>query len=159
MFFKNIDLFLDGNILGIYGTIGRHSGICTIKFDNGTEQKVSLWDRWCHFERNHFNFAIPHHQGKVRIEVLQDGFDTSSCKVPVDFTKYRKQLVCREIYWQGESLIVENECEGARLALWKIEAVRILREIKHFVGKCVKKTIIVGNENKQFLYARGQGHL
>ncbi|MBQ9206493.1 MAG: SGNH/GDSL hydrolase family protein [Treponema sp.] len=139
VFSKNIDLSLDGNILGIYGIIGRHSGICNIKFDNGIEQKVSLWDRWCHFERSHFNFAIPQYKGRVRVEILQDDFDTSSCKLPVDFTKYRKQIVCREIYWQGTNLVVENVDEGSKLALWKIEAVQLIREIKHFVGKCVKK--------------------
>lgn len=141
VFFKNIDLSLNGNILGIYGTIGRHSGICNIKYDNGTEQKVSLWDRWCHFERNHFNFAIPQYQGKINIKILQDEFDTSSCKVPVNFTKYRKQIVCRDIYWQGTSLSVENAEEGSKLVLWKIEAVRQLRELKHFVEKCVKKIV------------------
>lgn len=137
VFFKNINLSLDGIIIGIYGTIGRHSGICNIKFDNGAEQKVLLWDRWCHFERNHFNFAIPWYQGRVSIEVLHDDFDTSSCKVPVDFKEYRKHIVCREIYWQGESLSVDNEGEGSRVALWMIEVVRQLRELKHFVRKCV----------------------
>lgn len=139
VFFRNLNLFLDGSILGLYGTIGRHSGICNIRYDNGTKQKVSLWDRWCHFERNHFNFAVPQYKGNVSIEILRDEFDTSSCKVSVDFTKYRKQIVCREIYWQGTYLAVENTEEGSVLAFWTIEAVRKLRELKHFLGKCGKK--------------------
>lgn len=137
-----MNLVVDGTILGIYGTIGRHSGLCNIKFDNGLEQKDSLWDRWCHFERNHFNFFIPYiYKGNVEIEILQDNFDTSSCKVAVDFTKYRKQIVCKEIYYQGTSLSIENVGEGSKLALWKIEMVRQLRELKHFIGKSVKKIV------------------
>ena len=73
VFFKNLNLSLDGSILGIYGTIGRHSGLCNIIYDNGIVQNVSLWDRWCHFERNHFDLAIPAYKGKVSIEILQDG--------------------------------------------------------------------------------------
>ena len=146
VFFKELKLSIDGTILGIYGTIGRHSGICKVRFANGSEKIVSLWDRWCHFERNHFNFAIPRYYGKVGIEVLQEDFDTRACKVPVNFKKYKKQIVCREIYWQGERLVVENESEGAILPLWKIEVIRQLRELKHFVGKWIKIFLIIEND-------------
>ena len=141
VFLKSLKLSLDGNILGIYGTIGRHSGICNIRHDNGTVKKVSLWDRWCHFERNHFNFAIPQYKGKVEIEILQDDFDSSSCKLPVNFTKYQKHIVCREIYWQGLNLVVENISEGSRLSFWKIEVVRRLKELKHRVGKYTREIL------------------
>lgn len=141
VFFKNIDLTLDANILGIFGIIGRHSGICNIEYDNKSSQKIDLWDRWCHFERNHFDFMIPQTQGKVCIRVLQDNFDTSSCKMPVNFQKYKKYIACREIYWQGTSLVIENIKSGSKFTFWKIEVLLILRDFKHFVGKNIKRII------------------
>lgn len=112
-----------------------------VLYDNKSSQKIDLWDRWCHFERNHFDFMIPQTYGKVCIRVLQDNFDTSSCKMPVNFQKYKKYIACREIYWQGTSLVIENIKSGSKFTFWKIEVLLILRDFKHFVGKNIKRII------------------
>ena len=120
IFNNKIKLQLDGEIIGIYNTIGRNSGICKIFTDDGDGKDVLLWDRWCHYERNHFDFSIPEYHGKVIIQVLQDVFDTSSCKLPIDFSNYKKHIMCREIYWQGKSLYFENVKEGSMIEFFKI---------------------------------------
>lgn len=141
VFFNQVNFVLDGEIIGIYNTIGRNSGLCKIITEDGSEKYVLIWDRWCYYERNHFDFFVPQCNGNVIIKVLNDVFDTGACKVPVDFKKYRKQIVCKEIYWQGINLFIDNEYEGSKLEFWKIEFVRNLREIKH-CGKKVIKNIL-----------------
>lgn len=135
VFLNQIRLDIAGEIIGIYNIIGRNSGVCRISTDGVNEKKVLLWDRWCHYERNHFDFSIPQYHGTVNIEVLQDEFDTSTCKVTVDFKKYRKQIVCRDIYWIGTSLSVQNVSSGSRIALLKIVFMQQFRKMKHFVAK------------------------
>ena len=139
VFLKNISFKLDGEIIGMFDTIGRHSGVCKVYKDSESELKVQLWDRWCHYERNHFDFSIPYYQGKVLIQVLQDVVDTSSCKLPIDFSKYKKHIMCREVYWQGKSLLFENITEGSKFEFRKMELIRILKEVKHILIKTIRR--------------------
>lgn len=135
VFENHIHLKLDGEIIGFYTTIGRHSGLCKIEYDNGNNEKVLLWDRWCHFERKHFDFPIAKYSGSLIIKIIQDSFDTSECKADVDFTHYKKNVACHAIYYIGSKLSIENLKESSFLKITLIEIIRIMRMLKHFFVK------------------------
>lgn len=138
VFYNEINLTLNGEIIGIYNIIGRHSGLCSITTDNKSE-KILLWDRWCHYERNHFDFSIPQYNGKLEIKILNDTFDTSTCKIPVKFEQYKKQIVCCEIFWQGNELHFNNISDGSKLAYLVMQAIKFFKFLKHIIARLVKR--------------------
>lgn len=142
VFEKNIDLYMDCEILGFYCTIGRHSGLCEINFDNEDKQERLLWDKWCHYERKHFSFPITQYKGFVELKILQKEIDTSSCSVLIPFGKYKKNIACHSICWIGNELKINNKKCGSKIKIFNLELIRILKEYKHFVGKIVKRTLL-----------------
>ena len=135
-FRSKMELTLDGEILGMYCTIGRNSGICAVRYGDGTVREEKLWDRWCHYERKQFCLPIEQYVGPVEIQVLQDSFETSSCasSAPVDFSKYRKTVVCHAICWRGNALELKNRKSGKRLGALLITAMRLLRGATHIAA-------------------------
>lgn len=89
-----------GTIIGIYQTIGPFSGL--IRINN--KQMINLWDQWCHFERNNIKINITVDNFST-IEVINDTFDTSSCKVTSDWI-YPKYIKIIKIFYIG-SIIIE----------------------------------------------------
>jgi hypothetical protein len=98
---------LDGNgeIIGMEAEVGPHSGFVRVESDQNSET-VNTWDRWCHYCRDHFilNRRIT---SRTVFTILPDHFDTSECKVRYDFSKVRKELRIRSIYFIGEELQIE----------------------------------------------------
>ena len=98
------EVVLEGkcHIQGFFLKIGPWSGI--VKVESGTTSyKENTWDRWCYYGRNHFSFNSSV-DGKTVFTVSDETFDTTSCKDNIDFSKYKKKLVIREIYYYGEYL-------------------------------------------------------
>lgn len=139
VFYKNIEIFSDCFILGFYCTIGPYSGLCTLNYDNDNRENFNLWDRWCYYERKHFCISTPYYKGFINVNILQDDFDTSSCKINFDFDKYKKKIVLHAICYQGNSLEIKNKSDGKLFPIICINAVRVVKAAKHFVGKRVKK--------------------
>lgn len=136
-----IKLKLDGEILGFYNIIGRNSGLCKIDLQNGNSKIVQIWDKWCHFERNHFDLSIPNYRGNVTISILQDTFDTSECKVPLNFSSYKKNLTCSSIYWIGNKLQLSNKNDGSLYLYICILINYFCRVLKHKIEKYIRKLL------------------
>lgn len=141
VFYKKIELQMDCSILGFYCTIGPYSGLCTLDFDNGDSESYNLWDKWCYYERRHFCLSVPYYKGFVNVNILQDIFDTSSCKMDFDFNKHKKKIVLNAICYQGKSLEIKNKSDGKMLPIICINAVRVIKAAKHFVGKRIKRVL------------------
>lgn len=88
-------------LLGIYQELGPFSGVILKTLDGMNSEKNILWDRWCHYPRLGLKIRTLNPVSHFRIDVLQDTFDTSECKVDFDFTKHRKQMKCRRIFFIG----------------------------------------------------------
>ena len=73
--------------------IGTHSGIITIN-----EEKYNTWDIYCHFNRT---VTRKYCINNKNIKIVQSSsiIDTSKCKRDINFTKYKKQLIIKEIYF------------------------------------------------------------
>lgn len=96
--FKNI-IRLNGEceIIGFLLTIGPHSGL--IKINNNYENYIeNTWDRWCHYNRKHFNLAMSL-SGNAELNILQDSFDTSECTKRNDFYTIRKKIILHSIFY------------------------------------------------------------
>ena len=91
-------------IIGIFQKIGIFSGIVEILRDDKNSYKYMIWDQWCHYTRDNIKLSIPI-SNKVKIKVLQDTFDTTSCKSNIDFSKCNKYMYIYEIYYFGDLCI------------------------------------------------------
>jgi hypothetical protein len=78
--------------------IGTKSGIIEIN-----NEKMYIWDIWCHYDR--INFKIKHQiiNGKMPIKILQDKIDYSECKREMNYHGL-KELNILEIYYIGDDL-------------------------------------------------------
>jgi len=128
-------LLLIGNceIIGLLLTIGPHSGKLQVS-GTGTNNIINTWDRWCHYPRLHFTLATLI-QGNLSIQVLQDPFDTSSCKADIDFSKIPKKIIVHRIYYIGEGITIKNANEGSRIKRGKIFINQIFGRIRQKVKK------------------------
>lgn len=100
---KNFSNFceLNGNcnVLGLYMIIGVHSGILEI---NGV--KFNTWDEWCHYNRHCLKLEF-NVNGKTKINIINEVFDTSKCKnKEIKFENIKKELQLKEIYYIGNNL-------------------------------------------------------
>lgn len=127
-FFKQILLSGNCEIIGLLLTIGPYSGKVLISSCD-TQQTVNTWDRWCHYTRLNFNLESPVH-GDTTIQILQDTFDTSSCKIPVKFSRIPKKLVVHDIYYIGEHISILNLCDGHRIKRLRIFLSRMMGRIR-----------------------------
>ena len=109
-FNKSIELEGSCEIIGFLLTIGPHSGLVEL-IEDKTSQVFNTWDPWCHYERKHFNLPCSI-EGKIRINILQDNFDTSNCRRRYDFTKIKKTLIVHDIYYIGQYLTINNLSSG-----------------------------------------------
>jgi hypothetical protein len=105
---KDIDneIILKGNfkIIGIYQKIGNFSGVIEITKDTEV-YKYTIWDQWCHFERNNIKIAIDWSK-EVKLKILQESFDTQSCKHDINFDKFEKYMYIHEIFYLGNLTIL-----------------------------------------------------
>lgn len=101
---KELKLTGKAHIIGFFIMVGRYSGIVEIKEDNKEKLEVNTWDRWCHYEREHFEIEFDLNDN-ARILISNKPFDTSSCKIKdCDFDKYKKKLVIYSIYYIGDTV-------------------------------------------------------
>jgi len=111
-FNKYIELEGSAEIIGFLLSIGPHSGIVEI-ISNGSKSKVNTWDPYCHYQRMQIDLALII-EGRIRINVLQDDFDTSSCRRDYDFSDIEKKLIIHEIYYIGDALKISNLSSGKK---------------------------------------------
>lgn len=97
----------DCEIIGIDIKTGRYSGIVEIT-NNGKISEENTWDMWSYFVRDKFSFKNIHIAGDCALKVTSQKFDTSSCKKKIDFSKYSKKIVIKEIYYVGNSVKIKG---------------------------------------------------
>lgn len=134
------ELILEGNchIQGFSLKIGPWSGIVDIS--TGTLlKKENTWDHWCYYGRDHFNFNL-RIEGKATFKISDESFDTSTCKDNFDFSKYRKKLVVREIYYYGGTLKVctKGSCLDYFFALLMSKFFDVKHRLKEVFGNILK---------------------
>jgi hypothetical protein len=112
-FSKKIQLYGNCEIIGFLLTIGPHSGI--VKIENRKETQIqNTWDKWCYYQREQFDLGMEI-TGKAKVSILQNNFDTSSCRKPYNFEIEKKKLIVHEIFYVGESLVLDDYLEGQRV--------------------------------------------
>ncbi len=103
----------DSEIIGVLLIVGPYSGIIRLS-DDCHSYTLNTWDRWCYYTREHI--LIRHSiRDYLKISVLKDDFDTSSCKKDIDFSRIDKKLVVCEIYYIGNGIEVINLEDGVPL--------------------------------------------
>jgi hypothetical protein len=100
----------NGEIIGIYQTIGPHSGKLKYIYYNDQdiekEQEFILWDRWCHYERktisNHIDI-----NGKFKIIITQEDFDKSIANKQIEWNNYVNYMNIISIFYIGDIEIIK----------------------------------------------------
>lgn len=138
LFIKEILLRGDARIIGILNTIGPFSGIIGLNIDDEDMYKVSLWDEWCYFAREHFNLSFTM-KCKANLVILQDKFSTESCKYNIDFNKNSKKFYIHEIYYLGEKLEVLNINDGKKFNKIFFQAINMKARISKVIYKYFHK--------------------
>ena len=105
--YNKISLCGDFTIVGIYQRIGPFSGLVSVEQDDSVST-MNIWDQWCHYERENIKLSTRACK-RVVISVLQDSFDTSSCKSNIDFSKNTKRMEIINIFYIGTIEIEELE--------------------------------------------------
>lgn len=98
---NNISIIGNFELIGIYQEIGLFSGLCEIKINDSIINTISIWDQWCHFNRNTIKINIIKDISYLNIKVLQDAFDTTLCNKDINFTKYEKYMNIHKIFYFG----------------------------------------------------------
>lgn len=85
--------------------VGRHSGLI-----RAGSHIFNTWDIWSHYDRiadkSVENLIV---DGKLKLEILQDEFDTTKCRRDgIDFTEYTKHLKIENVFYIGDSLKCEE---------------------------------------------------
>jgi hypothetical protein len=101
---NEIELRGNFNIIGIYQKIGKFSGLIEITRNNLNPYIYSVWDQWCHYERDNIKISIPYSEN-VKIKILQDLIDTKDCKSDIHFDQFEKYMHIYEIYYLGDLYI------------------------------------------------------
>ena len=89
-------------IIGFYLTIGPKSGVVEIN-----NNKYSIWDQWCHYDRPHFNLHKLLVKDKLEIKILQENIDYSTCRRTIIETDVLKELNIIDIYYIGNKLNIQ----------------------------------------------------
>lgn len=95
--FQNLRFKIKGYLIGISQKIGPYSGVVLLKSQQNS-MEYSLWDKWCHFERNTIKicplFLL---NGEVCIVLKKEG-DHATEKLNIDSIFYTGELtdVCYE---------------------------------------------------------------
>jgi hypothetical protein len=102
--FKDI-VVLEGDciIIAFHLIIGPKSGIVEIH-----DTKYSVWDQWCHYDRDHFNLHELIVKDKLEIKILQENIDYSECRRNITETDIIKELNIVNIYYLGNNLEIIN---------------------------------------------------
>lgn len=100
-FYEEINFIGDGYIIGVSQILGRFSGLLNV---NG--EHFINWDRWCNFNRLTMKIDFPVN-GSSTIKVLNDEFDTTTCKQKCNWL-YPKKLIIKDIFYTGEIEITES---------------------------------------------------
>lgn len=144
-------LMLGGNceVIGFLLTIGPHSGLVTVEGNESETYMKNTWDRHCHYTRKNLNLSMQI-SGRTRINILQDHFDTSSCKNPMNFNRQRKKLIVHDIFFVGNDLFVENINDGSRIKNYRGVIINILGRIHQYKEKMTGKKLreITGKQNE-----------
>lgn len=121
----------DAYLIGMYGIIGRHSGILEIKNRDNVVYK-NIWDHWCHYSRKHFylSFSI---NNKTEIIISDEEFDTSTCKKDVNFN-IKKMLVVNSVYYIGEDLEISDVGLVSKIKYWIMYARMYYEQVLHILG-------------------------
>jgi len=139
VFNKTIELTGKCEVIGFYLTVGSHSGILEVK-NFGNKQMYNSWDRWCNFSRKHFFLPLSI-GGKIEINILQDEFNTSTCKEKYNFKKERKKIILHEIYYVGDSLKITNVNSGKRISKLNIFFDKNLERLKRYKNLLYTKVV------------------
>lgn len=71
------------------------------------DKKILTWDRWCHYERLNCKINDNDIDGELKITILEDDFDYSSCKEStINFNKIKKFLKIEEIFYTRELKVI-----------------------------------------------------
>ena len=97
---NNIILYGNAKVIGIYQKIGLYSGVINIINENNESEQHFIWDQWCHFERHNIKLSFDI-KNKLIIKILNDTFDTSSCKHEIEWNKYDKKMEILDIFYIG----------------------------------------------------------
>ena len=91
-------LTIEGNcdLLFFYIRKGPNAG--KIKLNDKVK---NIWDQWCYYERNDM-FEVDKFKEKLEVTILNDDFNRDTCKVNLNWNKYKKELVILDIYFNGE---------------------------------------------------------
>lgn len=138
VFDKIIKLKGECEIIGFLLTIGPHSGIVKITKNKKEISTENTWDRWCNYNRKHFNLAMSL-SGNAELVVLQESFDTSVCEKRDDFSSIRKKLILHSVFYIGKELLIENIDESKpinnNLILFRNSLERIKQKIITIANK------------------------
>ncbi len=124
-------------IIGFELTIGPHSGIVEVAYENMVE-KYNTWDRWCHYPRRHFNLSLEL-TGHVTLKVSQERFDTGTCNQNYNFDVEKKKLIIHNIYYVGNNLTVNNIHDGLKIKKSEIFIRLIKGRIMQKKNKMLKR--------------------
>ena len=137
VFYDNIKLSGNCEIIGFLLTIGPHSGM--VEVTNGVETQIcNIWDRWCHYPRQHFNLPMEISEN-VQINILHTRFDTSSCNSQMDFKKEKNKLIVHDIYYVGNFLNIDNMHNGYGINNIIPLKVKFFGRINHYKNRIVDK--------------------
>lgn len=136
----NEELILKGSakVIGIVNTIGPYTGIVSIKIDDNNSYKENLWDEWCYYTRKHFNLSFSF-VSKATITILDDVFDTKSCKYNVDFKNKKKKFIVHEIYYIGNKLEIENLEKSKNILKAQLSLLNFKGRLIQMLSKYIKR--------------------
>jgi len=145
-FDKYIILNGSAQIIGIDNTIGPYTGVIEIKTDENIPYKENMWDEWCYYTRKHFNLPFSF-KNKAKITLLNDSFNTSSCKYNIDFSKKNKKIIIHDIYYIGEKFEIENLNEGKKISEFNLSLLNYKGRLIQVLSKYIKG---LKNETKNY---------
>jgi hypothetical protein len=96
------NIYMEGSFLliGIYQDIGPFSGLIE-KYVDSNIINERIWDIHCHYTRKSMKINTSPECKNIKINVLQENFDTSTCRRVYDFTGIKKYLRIFKIFYIG----------------------------------------------------------
>jgi Fe-S cluster assembly iron-binding protein IscA len=147
-------IIIKGNfeIIGIYQKIGPNSGLINIIKNNNIPFEKNLWDKHCYYERYSMGISTEKNQ-IVIIKILQDIFDTSSCKnKDIKFDNYTKYMDIKKIYYIGDLYI--DLIDDISQNIIKIKNNNISQNINKTKSNNINDDIIQNKSRKIKLFRR-----
>ena len=99
--YNTLKFHLTGQLIGLYQGIGRFSNVISVQIEDSKECKHSIWDQWCHFERDTIKVSTEPVDSDITISVLNEEIDRHLCKFQVDWAQYKPKLVLHSIMYIG----------------------------------------------------------